>query len=361
MHPIKGTHHTLEDDEPDPSSFPFEFKEDLFEDFGNAMNLSVQVRPLVHSAPSEDDGPQNEPFLVEHIKGLSAIMSHEWLAEMELSTEVARIIAPSHILPCVFKGTTIEAHYCPTVGMNIILKALAKNLYPNESLIPSHKLLKIILGVILESYEVMRSIPLRIRDSEYHLDFHIYDVSDTSLLVGLPLGTLFQGRPNQGLLNLKLGSSPIAMSLARSSNAIVEPKPEQDPIEDVLIASLEDMAQPALDDENFIQGEEELVEHVKLDHTEVPSQPSIELKPLPSGLRYAFLNNNRETSVIISDKLAQEETRKLVVVLERHKLAISYSLQDLKGSSPALCTHRIPIDPDSSPSRETQRRLNNAM
>ena len=55
--PIKGTHHTLEDDEPHPSLFPFEFEEDLFEDFGNASNLPVQVRPLVHSAPSEDDGP----------------------------------------------------------------------------------------------------------------------------------------------------------------------------------------------------------------------------------------------------------------------------------------------------------------
>ena len=124
-------------------------------------------------------------------------MSHEWLAEKELSTEVARIIAPSDVLPCVLKETTIEAHYCLTIGMNIISKALAKNLCPNESLIPSHKLLKIPSGVILESYGVMRSIPLRIRDSEYRLDFHIYDISDASLLVGLPLGTLFQERPNR--------------------------------------------------------------------------------------------------------------------------------------------------------------------
>jgi len=40
--PIKGTYHTLEDDEPHPSSFPIEFTEDLFEDFGNASNLLVQ-------------------------------------------------------------------------------------------------------------------------------------------------------------------------------------------------------------------------------------------------------------------------------------------------------------------------------
>jgi hypothetical protein len=72
---------------------------------------------------------------------------------------------------------------------------------------------------------------------------------------------------------------------------IVEPKPEQDPVEDTVMVSLEDMAQPALNDEHFIQ-EEEMAEHVELDQMEVPSQPSIELKPLPSSLKYIFLNNN---------------------------------------------------------------------
>jgi hypothetical protein len=142
---------------------------------------------------------------------------------------------------------------------------------------------------------------------------------------------------------------------------IVEPKPEQDPIEEVLVASLKDMAQPVLDDEHFILEEEELADPVELDLMEVPSQPSVELKPLPSSLRYVFLNNNRDTPIIISDKLSQEETHKLVTVLERHKWAIGYLIQDLIGISPALCTHCIPIDPDSTPSREPQRRLNNAM
>ena len=87
---------------------------------------------------------------------------------------------------------------------------------------------------------------------------------------------------------------------------------------------------------------------------EVPPQPSIELKPLPSDLKYVFLNNSRETPVIISDKLSQEETYKLVAVLEILKSAIGYSLQDLIGISPTLCTHRIPIHLDSSPLREPQ-------
>ena len=32
-----------------------------------------------------------------------------------------------------------------------------------------------------------------------------------------------------------------------------------------------------------------------------------------------------------------------------------------KGIGPALCTHRIPLDPSCTPSRYPQRRLNNAM
>ena len=52
---------------------------------------------------------------------------------------------------------------------------------------------------------------------------------------------------------------------------------------------------------------------------------------------------------------------KLIAILEKHMLVLGYSLQDLKGISPTLCTHRIPIDPASTPSCEPQRRLNNTM
>jgi hypothetical protein len=47
---------------------------------------------------------------------------------------------------------------------------------------------------------------------------------------------------------------------------IVEPKPEQDPIEEVLLASLEDLAQPTFDVEHFIKEEEELAEPIVLFH-----------------------------------------------------------------------------------------------
>jgi hypothetical protein len=79
------------------------------------------------------------------------------------------------------------------------------------------------------------------------------------------------------------------------------------------------------------------------------------------GLQYVFLNGDRETPVIISDKLSNDETRSLVATVEKYQSVIGYSLKDLKGISPILCTHRIPMEQDHKPVREHHRWLNNAM
>jgi hypothetical protein len=50
--------------------------------------------------------------------------------------------------------------------------------------------------------------------------------------------------------------------------------------------------------------------------------------------------------VIVSDKLSNDETRKLVATLKKYQSVIGYSLKDLKGISPSLCTHRIPMEQD---------------
>jgi hypothetical protein len=53
----------------------------------------------------------------------------------------------------------------------------------------------------------------------------------------------------------------------------------------------------------------------KLNEEEKPQPPLPKLKPLPPGLKYAFLHNNRSMPVVISDKLTESETRRLIVVL----------------------------------------------
>jgi hypothetical protein len=65
--------------------------------------------------------------------------------------------------------------------------------------------------------------------------------------------------------------------------------------------------------------------------------------------------------VIISDKLSNDETRRLVSTLEKYWSVIGYSLKDLKGISLNLCTHSIPMEQEHKPICEHQRRLNNVM
>jgi hypothetical protein len=65
--------------------------------------------------------------------------------------------------------------------------------------------------------------------------------------------------------------------------------------------------------------------------------------------------------VIISDKLSNDETQRLVATLENYRSVIGYSHKDLKGISLSLCTHRIPMEQDHKSVREHQRWLNNAM
>jgi hypothetical protein len=106
---------------------------------------------------------------------------------------------------------------------------------------------------------------------------------------------------------------------------------------------------------------EEEAEFQDLEQEVKPKTSPIELKPLPPRLQYVFLNGDCEITVIINDKLSNDETRRLVATLDRYRLVIGYSLKDLKEISPSLCTHRIPVEQDHKLIHEHQRQLNNAM
>ncbi|KAL6315760.1 hypothetical protein AAG906_007186 [Vitis piasezkii] len=66
-----------------------------------------------------------------------------------------------------------------------------------------------------------------------------------------------------------------------------------------------------------------------------------ELKPQPHGLKYVYLEENEE---------------KLV-----NKRAIGWSISDLKGINPLICTHHIYLEENAKPVRQPQRRLNPLM
>jgi hypothetical protein len=183
-------------------------------------------------------------------------------------------------------------------------------------------------------------------------------------MIGVPMIKLLQEGFN-GKLDIKFGKGfSFSMPIINIVKVKAEPLPELDPIEEVKSSEFDNFSQPDLEDDtqSFIEEEEEdPIDLEPLDELLEPLTLPIELKPLPSGLKYVFLNSDKKYPMIISDKLSDEETYKLITVLEKHCVTFSYSLQDLKGISHVLCTHRRPTNPEITPSREPQRRLQNTM
>ena len=89
--------------------------------------------------------------------------------------------------------------------------------------------------------------------------------------------------------------------------------------------------------------------------------PKVELKPLPSHLKYAFLGVEETFPVIISSSLESDQENKLLEILRTHKTTIGWTIVDIIGISPLICTHRIRLEEDVKPFRQPQRRLNPIM
>ncbi|KAK1628945.1 hypothetical protein QYE76_003260 [Lolium multiflorum] len=85
--------------------------------------------------------------------------------------------------------------------------------------------------------------------------------------------------------------------------------------------------------------------------------PVFDLKPLPDNLKYAHIDDKKIYPVIISSKLSEIEEERLLEILKKHRGAIGYTLDDLKGISPSICQHAINMEEDAKPVVEHQRRL----
>jgi hypothetical protein len=138
--------------------------------------------------------------------------------------------------------------------------------------------------------------------------------------------------------------------------------PQDEEVEEIdsicFVETLRDPLQRAMENQNSNQQDGELEEATKVlephdgsveegkfeDIGEIkpeePRVPEVYLKPLPKGLKYEFLGPNKTYPVIVSDELCPEENEKLLILLKKHRKVIGYSINDLKGISPAFSTHR---------------------
>ena len=73
---------------------------------------------------------------------------------------------------------------------------------------------------------------------------------------------------------------------------------------------------------------------------------------MPKHLKYVYLGEGETLSVIIANDLTATREEKLLRVLRENKLAIRWTLVDIKGIKPVICMHRILLKDDAKPMRE---------
>ncbi|KAG9458482.1 hypothetical protein H6P81_002990 [Aristolochia fimbriata] len=115
------------------------------------------------------------------------------------------------------------------------------------------------------------------------------------------------------------------------------------------------------DDDPLMQQEVEQLEAERNEEeekeAEINDTSKLELKPLPSSLKYAYFEDNSKPVIISSCSNAREE-QLLIEVLSKHKKAIEWTISDIKGISPTTCMHKILIEDSFKPAIQPQRKLN---
>lgn len=81
----------------------------------------------------------------------------------------------------------------------------------------------------------------------------------------------------------------------------------------------------------------------------IEDPPILELKPLPSHLKYVYLDEKNNLPVIISSSLTCAMEEKLVEVLKAHKNAFAWKVTDIKDINPSVCVHKILMEEKYSP------------
>ena len=145
-------------------------------------------------------------------------------------------------------------------------------------------------------------------------------------------------------------------------DTIMEEHANQQQVQEILTSELSEclVEQHKLQEMSLVQGYwRRKIEILPLLTGGEPKKPQqLELKPLPSELKYAFLEENELCPVVISSLLTTAQEHNLLHLLKKNKQALGWKIYDLKGINPSIFTHHIYLEEESKAVRQPQRRLN---
>ena len=279
---------------------------------------------------------------------------------------------------------------CPTISVNIggicIEKALL-DLGASVNLLPYSMYRQLGLGelkptsITLSLADRSIKIPkgtvedvlIQVDKFYYPLDFVVLDTEPVAAganYVPIILGRPFLATSNaiincrNGVMQLTFGNMTLEINIFHLSKRHMQP--EEDVPEEACIINtiLEEQAdqQDILDEELTKCAEER--EEIDMKSVqgywrkrneilplvigeEISEPQKIDLKTLPMELKYAYLEDHEQCPVVISTLLSTTQEDSLLQVLKQNKKALGWRISDLKGISPAVCTHHIYLEEEA--------------
>ncbi|GAU52017.1 hypothetical protein TSUD_418330, partial [Trifolium subterraneum] len=304
----------------------------------------------------------------------------------------------SFTIPCSIGNLCIGRALCD-LGSSINLMSLTMmKKIPGAVAKPTRMQLSLADRSIVYPYGILHDVLVRVGEFVFPADFIIMDMAEDreveSLLLGRPF--LATGRAlidvEMGELMLRTEEEKIMFNVFEAmkrhddgddcfrvdvieevvEDVQVEEQPSP-PLERIIVNSIEEV-EDEFEEEieeclrqleaNLVDSNPKVEEAVSNEKEEVAQEDkvkAVELKELPSHLKYVFLGENGSNPAIISSSLARLEESKLLRVLRANKEAMGWTISDLKGISPTLCMHKINMEDEYKPVVQPQRRLNPTM
>ena len=145
-------------------------------------------------------------------------------------------------------------------------------------------------------------------------------------------------------------------------DTILEEQADQQQMPDVLIEELADCSEELQGTQDLCtihapwRKKEEILPLLTGEEANEPQK--LDLKPLLAELKYVYLEEHEQCAIIISSLLSTSQENSLLGILRENKQAIGWKITNLKGISPAICTHHIYLEEEAKSVRQPQRRLN---
>ncbi|XP_057745189.1 uncharacterized protein LOC130963057 [Arachis stenosperma] len=272
----------------------------------------------------------------------------------------------SFVVSCTIGKMTLDKALCDLgasinlMPLSMMRKLAIKKLKPTRmSLVMADRSIKTPNGIV-------ENLLVKVGEFIFPVDFVILDTEEegnNSIILGRPFLATVRAiiDVEKGEMIFRVHNEQMVINVFKS----IQHPPEQenymkvDMIESLVEETLEATSHEQQDEEVEEEQEEEVVEISREDKEK--EKPKQELKPLPSHLKYVFLGEEETLPLIINSSLNMEEKTRLIEVLKAHKAALGWTIDDIKGISPAICMHKILLEEESKPVVQPQRRLNPAM